>query len=205
MTSPISDEADGPTLQAILDAVIERGEQQERTTAALNGLSLIMADNTRELRRVQNLMDTRPIKEDVAFNRRKNFVAMLFLILGVIFLHDEHVEHCGPGAEAKAIINYVLSTPGEVEIDELRKVGKDATPYQCGVTFPFHAHDDEEEWPTSANLLGLALYGGLALALGSWVGLAHRNLRVAKATERASEPLNRRNRGRDTKDSSQGL
>lgn len=113
----------------------------------------------------------RPTNAEATRRRRAIFMVALILIIGTTFLADEHIERCGPGAEVKAALDYVLTTSaGEVDRDELRRVTEKSTPGICTVIFPTHIHDDEAEWPNTRAILGLCMYG-LVLAGGWWFAL----------------------------------
>lgn len=120
------------------------------------------------IERIIAALRERPTRQEVARKRRSSFMLVLTLSFLVIFAHDEHIEHCGPGAESKAAVNYILDLPPDQPVDryELQRAASDATSDFCGVSFPLHSHDDELTWPNSNNLKGFLLY--IILFVGGW-------------------------------------
>lgn len=187
-----ADEADGPTLQAILDAVMVRNEALER-------LSLVLAANTAEMHRIQVLLDTRPTKEDVSYHRRKSFAVVVLITLALVFGLDQHTEQCGPGAEAKKAIAYVLDHPGDLyNVEDLRKSTEGVTPFYCTITVPIHVHDDSAKWPNNRVFIGLGLYGVLFAGLVGWVLRSRKRMVSTRRNEKGAQPYNRRASDWDT-------
>ncbi len=193
-TTDHNDSADGPSLQAILDAVMVRSE-------AIDRLMEIIESNTAELRRTQEVLDNRPTKEDVAYHRRKTLVSLILFGVFVIFVHDQHLERCGPGVEAKAVIATYLNTQAEDREqirDRLAEASKQATPEYCTVVFPLHVHDDEADWPNYRAIFGMSLYAGLFTGLFFWLRASYRRMVASSAVEKATQPRNRRQADRGT-------
>lgn len=171
---------DGP-----YDDVLRRA--MEAQSEALDSLMVVLQANTKELERIYSVLETRPSKEDVGYHRRKAFSLAVVFAFVVIFAHDQHVESCSPGVEAKSIITE-LTTNIDASREDLIRVSETATPELCTVTFPLHVHDDEVPWPNERAILGMTGYAGLALALFGWTYRARRRMVAAERAERACKP-----------------
>lgn len=130
----------------------------------------------------------RPTRQEVARKRRATFMLAISFAAVIIFAHDEHVEHCGPGRESKAAVSYIINLPPNEPVDRerLRESVKDATSNFCGVTFPLHTHDDEQGWPGNYNMLGFLAY--FIFFAGGWTWALRRE--PNPSDRRAGPPQN---------------
>lgn len=181
----MTDEAHGPTLQVVLDAVLVRNELIDQLTETLTS-------NTTELQRVQTLLDTRPTKEFITYQRRKSFVTVIFIIMFVVFAQDQHVEKCSPGVEAKIAIQYIIDHPNDFNNNKLQILVEEVTPKYCSVLFPGHNHDDSRGWPNARTWLGVGLYSTLFTGFFLWVRRSRKAMLTEKRSESLSQPHNRR-------------
>ncbi len=137
--------------------------QLDNNVSALNK----SADGLRER------LNRRPTGAELAFKRRRIVATMLVCMVTIIFVHDTHVEHCGPGARAEAAIDAIVnapagsSPPGQT-LEEVQKLTNQQPPRPlCDLTFPLHGHDGTT-FPSSWALAGAMLYVIGAALLYLW-------------------------------------
>ncbi len=97
--------------------------------------------------------------------RRQAVSTILLVVILTILGHDQHVEHCGPGARAEAAIQALVSGAERPAIEEAARAA--GTSKLCDVTFPLHDHDSNG-WPHEYNIVGFGLYAALAAGLFGW-------------------------------------
>lgn len=161
-------------------ARLERRESDKRATtleALVAGLATEVRLMNSNLGELSARIDRRPTRQESSYRRRLTVFGIVLLILGTMQLTDLHTEACGPGHRAEAIVG-ALARGNIHNIDELNKVGKDATPgWWCGLTFPTHTHDGQS-WPETQHVAGLITYAGAVLALGWWTIVPYRRSRA---------------------------
>jgi hypothetical protein len=185
-----ADEADGPTLAVILDAVIARNESFER-------LSVVLAENTAEVQQTQVLLHSRPTKQDVAYHRRRALATTILLFLALIFAQSKHIEHCSPGARVTRALDHLIAhplpptaTPAQRTKDFERFYN--SAPGACDITFPLQTHDGSP-WPSRNDGYGIALYAILCAGLVTWVLHGRREMvRMRRAEKQAQDAVQAR-------------
>lgn len=140
----------------------------------------MLSDEVREMRKTIVPRSTlRRESSQIALQRRRSVVVVAVFAVTLIWGHDEHVEHCSPGARASLAIqvfldtDYTPITPREVPSAERKSAGVklqedirraldgDARSTFCDVSFPLHDHDGNG-WPHKHNLLGMVVWGSAA-------------------------------------------
>lgn len=168
------DYADGPTLEAILEAVIARNEAFETLATALE-------ENTIVVRETQRLIQNRPSRQEVVFQRRRMAVLLSLFSFFLIWFHDAHIESCSPGARAVNGIDFLLKNPppndqsltgAGIRQKEFERVFNTAGS-ACDVSFPLHTHNGTH-WPSTKNVVGLLGYMTLLFGVGGWVFVGYR-------------------------------
>ena len=155
---------DSSDLESMLTAVNQRNTLLRRLAGSVDGLAA-------QVRRLRRDIDDRPTKAQ-AEHRRRGAVAAL-LVFGVLLIwgHDEHVQRCSPGATAERVLVDLANDPGPSVLTAkgIQKTIDDQQPTdRCDVSFPIHAHNPADEWPTRWNLAGFGLYAVLGGILWSW-------------------------------------
>lgn len=109
---------------------------------AINALSRNVESLIPEVRELRREVDTRPTADELTYKRRRGIAAALLFGTFIIFAHDEHIEHCSPGSQANAVLEYLIQHPGrKLTPHKFEQVVEDAQPtYECDLTFPLHAH-----------------------------------------------------------------
>lgn len=129
-----------------------------------------------EVRDLGEAVASRPPREEVDLKRRRTIAALAVYGFALIFLQDQHVENCGPGARAEKVIVAVAAqrapepgrTQGESSLAKIQRIiaETEQSPL-CDVTFPLHGHE-ERGYPSGWGVLGLLLYGGAGGGLAYW-------------------------------------
>lgn len=83
-------------------------------------------------------------------------LAVVWLVIASGWVVTEHVEHCSPGSKAQRVTQGILDP--DVSVARLRALARQAPPAWCDVSMPFIAHAPLADWPSSANVLGAAMY-----------------------------------------------
>ncbi len=116
-------------------------------------------------------------------NSRRQAVSMVLLVVVLtIFGHDQHIEHCGPGARAEAAVEALLAGADRPGIEKAARGAN--TNKLCDVTFPLHDHDNNG-YPHKYNVVGFGLYGAIAAALVVWA-------RTPREARRANRVMKRK-------------
>lgn len=104
----------------------------------------------------------------LARERRRGVAALAVFAVALMWMGDEHVEHCGPGTRAETAVRALVeSDPGDPNVRDniIDAVNGDGTPKFCDMSFPLHDHDGNG-WPHKFNLIGMSLWGaGIAGAV----------------------------------------
>lgn len=177
MTSP-SDAPRGTSgaLDRLADALESRNDIQDRLVS-------VVEETVAEVRELRTAIESKATREETEYKRRR--VAALLALYGLLIIwgHDAHVEHCGPGSRAEAVIREVASTP-QTEPLTLERVKEIVSAQQettlCDATFPFHGHDDRG-WPTRGAVIGLI---GYSIAIGAVILYLERGRRAWNRTRR---------------------
>ena len=134
-------------------------------------------DLTAEIRALRQQMARRPTRRETVVYRRGATIALIALLVGTIFMHDVHVEWCGPGARADFVLERLTADdapPSPVGRDYLIEWARDSIPHAfCDMTFPIHAHGGEQ-WPTWPNVAGILVLLAFVVALVTWWRAAYR-------------------------------
>ena len=170
MSEPLLGDPDD--LRRILEALDERNEHSEQQVRAIETLSTLVESLALDVQQLRVAGDTRPTAQQQTHKRRQVVASMVIYGLLIIWGHDAHVEHCGPGSRAEAVIREIATAdPLRMEPLTLDRVQEiiDAQPntFVCDVSFPFHAHDDEG-YPGSGAILGSLLYAAAGAVLYLW-------------------------------------
>ncbi len=129
----------------VLGELEERNESMDRVAGEIDR-------NTEALAEVRQALSSRPTGRQIEYRRRMAAAFLAAYGVLIIWAHDQHVEHCGPGARVER--------------------GAEQSPVGaalCDVSFPFHGHDRGEQRPSSWALLGGGLYAAAGLAVARWV------------------------------------
>ncbi len=121
-----------------------RRNLQERNDS-LDRIAVAVDANTASLREAQVALSRRPTGREIEYRRRRGMAGLVVYAVLVIFAHDQHVEHCGPGSRA--------ANPEPVSV-------------LCDATFPLHGHNGPH--PSPWALLGVAGYAGGGVAVWFW-------------------------------------
>lgn len=151
-----------------LRAVIEAFEER---TVVVQGLASEVTALVGEVRNLRTVVTHRPPRREVERNRRRSVLAVAIWSVLLVLLLDQHTEACGPGVEAKNIINKTSN----------------ATPVYCTVLFPFHTHDDDVKWPSDRAFLGMGLYALIASGGILWVVRPSRRVREEEQDEEVED------------------
>jgi hypothetical protein len=121
----------------------------EDRNVALERVGQLVERNSDELAGVREALSSRPTGAQIEYRRRRAVAGLILYGLAVIFLHDQHIEQCSPGARIQQAVHpEQVGGPSPV----------------CDVVFPLHPHQDR---PAGWQLLGLGLHavGGAALVI----------------------------------------
>jgi hypothetical protein len=132
----------------------------DQASTALHHLTMAVEANTAEVRSLRRSLATRPSRTEVAHRRRVVVVAGLVLGLGGLFSLDQHTSSCAPGVYPREVVELLAAG---MEMQEALAVGG-GHPLACDVVTPLHTHDSRQDWPTTANALGLLGYTLAAFA-----------------------------------------
>lgn len=157
VTPPTSGGTDGDP-QAILTAFEER-------TVVVEALADEVTSLVTEVRGLRAALARRPPRREVERKRRLTALAVAVWSLLLIFVHDVHVEHCGPGSRTEAVVQAFLN--GEDDFERLRAASMPDSAFLCDLTFPLHSHDSPPREAAPAIILGVVLYGA-AITGGVW-------------------------------------
>ena len=119
------------------DALVDR-------LGRLDGLSETLDSLRQEVVGLRSDLSRKPSNRELDYKRRRLAWFLIAYTVVVISLHDQHVEHCGPGTRLTQTV-----------------------PTGCDVLFPLHAHD--RGFPNEQSALGAVLYVAVLGALWVWV------------------------------------
>jgi hypothetical protein len=149
-------------VRQMLEAVEHRNSVLVRIAKAVEKL-------TSEVPALRRAIDDRPTKVSVAHRRRRSAVIMILFGFVIIWGHDQHVEHCSPGSQALAILDFAVNRPvtlpngkprPPLTQEQVQQVVEETTPSAaCDVTFPLHTHGIEEKDAADYHVLGFHLSG----------------------------------------------
>ncbi len=150
----------------------DRRAQEDDRNRLLSQLDSNVTILNKSVDSLRKRLSHRPTAAELAFKRRRVVAAMLCCMFTIIFVHDIHVENCGPGARAEASIDAVINAPPNREpgrtLEEVQKLINQQPPRPlCDLTFPLHGHDGER-FPSPGALAGGMLYLIGAVVLYLW-------------------------------------
>lgn len=149
------------------------GDPDRELIHEVRGLSQNVLLLSRVVRHVAATSVPRP---EIDLRRRGAVIVLLLCMFSVIWIHDQHVENCSPGARVTRAVDWLLANPAGPGIDAAERQRGFAEVYNqndpiCEVTFPLHSHDGEP-WPHVGNLIGIAIYSTIALVGLGWFASA---------------------------------
>lgn len=152
------------------DAVIEALRQELAATNVL--LSALGGELSAS--RVETAVRVEGLRAEQHRERRVRMMGVAAGGLTLLAAHDEHIEHCSPGARATRAIDELIEHPPAAghtppERQKLFEEAYNHAPTWCDVTFPAHTHDGGM-WPSAENLAG----GLLIVTVIAAVWLYHR-------------------------------
>lgn len=158
----------------------EGGDPKTLPEFVLVRLSTGVERLAREVRQLRREIDERPTKDAVAQRRRRGLAFSAVAGLLLIWGHDVHVEHCSPGAQANAVMQWVAERPVNDQgfnQAQFRRVVESTQPTAaCDVSFPVQRHgvnspaafDVAGVVLSKWNLVGFLFYGFLGGMLFLW-------------------------------------
>lgn len=171
-------------------------EAFEARTVVVEALADEVSSLVAEVRSLRGAVAHRPPRREIERKRRLTALMVAIWSLVLIFVHDIHVEHCGPGSRTEAVVEAFLA--GEDDVADLRAQSIPVSPFLCDLTFPLHSHDSPPEQAAPAVILGFILYGA-AIGGGLWwatsPGRATRRNEAEEAEEAAAADDTRAGRG----------
>ena len=174
-SSPPPDSADPDDLKRVLGAFEERTEVVEALATEVTSL-------VGEVRGLRAAVAHRPPRREIERKRRLMGLAVAAWSVMLILAHDQHVEACGSGVEAKAVIERYSTDPAPTR-EEIIAAAKDATPDYCTYLFPIHTHDDDAEWPNHRAVVGILGYAVLFGGALTWATRPSRRTREEESAE----------------------
>ena len=173
---PISD--DQPEILNALAAI-------NRETSAQNDILVGLSAELKNVR-TEAAVNLEGTRASLDISRRNRTVVIAVTTLGLIYTTDQHVELCGPGAQAKTITD--LLATGKFTQGQITHLAQHRTSTVCDALFPLHAHQDANGYPTTGTLLGGALLGVLAALTACYLDFAkRRDLARVKAAGKPRE------------------
>jgi hypothetical protein len=156
---------DPDDLRKILESVDARNESLDALTRGVDTL-------TAAVLALRGEIDRRPTAESQQHKRRQVVASLIVYGLLIIWGHDAHVEHCGPGSRAEAVIRAVAAQPVDavepLSLEQIQMIVEREQPTPlCDISFPFHAHDDSG-FPTGWAVVGFGLYAAGGAGLYLW-------------------------------------
>lgn len=175
-------------------------EAIEALQQELAATNVLLVSLSRELQadRVETAVRVEGLRAEQHRERRVRMMAVAAGGFGIIYAHDEHIEHCSPGSRVVNGIDYLITHPPKPgDTPEARQEGftqqyNDA-PWFCDVSFPLHTHDGSS-FPSVDNAIGMTLLGLLILGTAVYHRLKtvadfHRVREAAKMEEASSRDL----------------
>ncbi len=130
----------------------------EDRNVALDRVGKDVEENTAVLAGVREALSLRPTGRQIEYRRRRVTAGLLLYGVAIIWAHDQHVEHCGPGAR----------------VESAAQQRSYERPVLCDVSFPLHGHE-RGEFPTAWSLFGATLYGAAGVGVWTWVRRTRRD------------------------------
>lgn len=163
---------DPDDLRRILEALDARNETADAQVRAIESLAGTVEALALDVQQLRVAVDVRPTAATLQHKRRQVVASLIVYGLLIIWGHDAHVEHCGPGSRAEAVIRAIASAdPRQQEpltLERVQEIVSEQQPsFICDASFPFHAHDDEG-FPGPGALFGFGLYAAGGTALYLW-------------------------------------
>lgn len=154
------DELKPAQLEELIDVLEARTEVMAHLQSSVDSLAEAVVSLRHDIGR-------RPTRRETEYKRRRAILAIAIAGAAAFFVSDQHVEICGPGARAEAVVDLFAADPSAT-VSELRRAAKVDSPAWCDVTFPLHTHGSAT-WPTTRNYVGMTAYLLLILLGALWV------------------------------------